>query len=286
MKVKHKKRILSGAIIGLLIVSGFCFGMAFNASQPVERIQVGHGTTIIEDNKVTTPELTVDNITPKTDNVRIENLDPISAMLAIQKYTGRFFFINNFFSGVMIESTGETGAITWGADADYVEMVTGATIDSKAEVYKTIWGGSWSKKRHLHAMFELDVVTSQVFVLTTGGITTDAASPYEIIEAQTRRHVGVKVVNNSLYGTVADGSTESTLLLGTIAADTTTRIRIDYIPGVEARFYLDEVDKGTITTNLPSGTTDASTFLDVGISNTETADKTAYLIDAKVLEEP
>lgn len=37
-------------------------------------IVVGHGTTIIEDNKVTTPELVVDNITPKTDNVRIENL--------------------------------------------------------------------------------------------------------------------------------------------------------------------------------------------------------------------
>lgn len=37
-------------------------------------IVVGHGTTIIEDNRVTTPELKVDNIIPKTDNVIIDNL--------------------------------------------------------------------------------------------------------------------------------------------------------------------------------------------------------------------
>jgi len=74
MKKIHKQHILIGTVIALFIVSGLFICITLNKPEIQERIQIGHGTTIITDNQVSTPELVVDNITPKTDNVRIENL--------------------------------------------------------------------------------------------------------------------------------------------------------------------------------------------------------------------
>jgi hypothetical protein len=70
------------------------------------------------------------------------------------------------------------------------------------------------------------------------------------------RHVGFFVGrDNKLYGSTADGATQTlTEITGIIHSNENNYI-IEFESGVEARFYVNDVLKLTITTNLPSGAT-------------------------------
>jgi len=70
----------------------------------------------------------------------------------------------------------------------------------------------------------------------------------------TSEHIGFKVINGELYGTVANGSAESTLDLGAISTNTPYVLRVDFSPNQNACFNVNGSSKGCITSNLPSGT--------------------------------
>jgi len=109
---------------------------------------------------------------------------------------------------------------------------------------KTIVPSSWDKKRRFKTAAEFSSVTLIECWLCCGW--AGAAYPVDT-------HFGFRYVDGTLYGTVADGVAQSTLNLGTVAAGTIVALEAVHTPAVECRFYVDGVDKGALTTNLPTG---------------------------------
>lgn len=67
--------------------------------------------------------------------------------------------------------------------------------------------------------------------------------------------IGIKVVDGILKGSVGNGSAETTVdleTLGTGVYNQTRMIKIIYTAGVSAKFYVNDVLLGTISTGLPS----------------------------------
>ena len=72
-------------------------------------------------------------------------------------------------------------------------------------------------------------------------------------------HVGVYLDETmALRASVANGTTQSTAAMDTLVTATTYLIEMIFDSGTSAKFYIDNILKATITTNLPSGTTSAN----------------------------
>ena len=99
---------------------------------------------------------------------------------------------------------------------------------------------TWNKNRTIKTKVYFASNTNQTIWITSG---EDGVGP----------HIGFKVLNDVLYGTVEDTIAESTLNCGNISAGTAYELKIVFETGSKATFYVDGVDKGNITTNLPSG---------------------------------
>jgi len=187
---------------------------------------------------------------------------------------------NNWLpSGMMANSVSGSGAIGWWSSA--LVLVTGSTALSSARVWKVALPPiGWGDRRRYFAVRTRFLDVGDMYLhLVHGGISDLAAS------ANTARHVGFKVVGNVLYGTVADGTAESTLTIETLAAGVGRLLEAVLFPGVEARFWVDGVDKGALTTNLPSGGTDSHLLLNCSIYNTAAVNKRFEVHDVRVVVE-
>ena len=123
-------------------------------------------------------------------------------------------------------------------------FTTAAFIGSFANMSKLLldWTPvllTWDKRRKLRLGIMTYGYTNQQIWVGLGGLFNE-------------RHVGFKVNNGTLYGTVADGSTEATLNLGT-PGTSSKALEVVFIPGVSAEFLINGASQGTITTNLPTG---------------------------------
>lgn len=102
----------------------------------------------------------------------------------------------------------------------------------------------------------------------------------------TKRHCGFKNLDGTLYGTVGDGSVETTLNFGaTPVSQPNTILEAILIPGIECRFYVNDVDKGAITTNLPTGTISAKHHFFIQSKTTENITKEVRLSEWRFLQE-
>ena len=139
---------------------------------------------------------------------------------------------------------------------------------------------TWNKRRRFGMLINLGTNTYQVLHLVSGEVSSRTAI------GNTRHHIGFKIDDKTLYGTVANGTTESTLNMGTVATGTYYRLECDFVPGTSCDFYLNGTLKGTLTANLPSGTTDAEYISYLSISNTEAEDKSISIYEVRVFQEP
>jgi hypothetical protein len=203
-------------------------------------------------------------------------LDRNEVLKAIQQHKGVFWFNCHWIPANMVSNgVSGTGSITW--EDVYATLNTGTTSFSYSYVYKAMGlGATWNKPRYLMLRVAFMTYTYQYAHLVSGRISDYTSS------GNTARHIGFKLINGDLYGTVADGTTESTLLLTSLTAATAMTLETVFTPGVECRFYVDGVDKGAITTNLPSGTVDAFYLLYASIYNTEALNKYFRLIEVRV----
>jgi len=203
-------------------------------------------------------------------------------LLIIQKHLGVFWFNNHWYPPDMLPSlvTG-TGGIEW---LSYrVRPYTGTDVDSYAHIYKLAYGlsgaASWDKKRHFGVFVRFETISAQNIHIVTGGAPTTGPS-------NTFHHIGFKLINADLYGTVGDGVAESTLLLETLTGPVYRRLECVLDPEVpECRFFLDGVDKGAITANLPTGIDYATTMLRANVHNTEAVNKFFDLLESRTLQE-
>ena len=148
-------------------------------------------------------------------------------------------------------------------------LQTGTTSDSYGWITKSpalpALTFIWEKYRKFRTKIHFRNVTEQEVYAWIGS----GAPPHLSL---TDNHVGFKVINNVLYGTVGDYEAESVLELGTITADEYI-LECVFKPGVECRFYVDGVDKGALTTNLPSGIYGVEDMMNVELRNTEAVNK-------------
>ena len=200
----------------------------------------------------------------------------------LQEHLGVWWFNNHWLpTGMMSTGVSASGIVGY-SDVNLI-LNTQTTSDSHAYAAKDARGlseaYSWDKKRYLGCYVCLETYTAQNIHIVTGGITNYKAS------GNSHRHVGFKLIDNVLYGTVADGTNESTLNIETITSTAYRRLEVVFTPASEARFYANGVDKGAITTNLPSGTTEAGRMLHASVHNTEAVYKRIFIYESRTFQE-
>ena len=207
---------------------------------------------------------------------------PNDTMQNMQLFRGVYWFCNHWMPVDMVPSgTMGTGTIVWGDT--YLELNTGDTGGSFAGAAKGAVGltgaFSWGKKRFFGMRVFLTPAPDKIFHLVSGYITNFFAV------INTEPHIGFKMDGPDLYGTVGNGTAESTLLLLTLLDPGYYTLECVLTPGVECRFYVNGVDVGAITTNLPTGTAQADLMFFATIANTTDETRLLYLYESRTLQE-
>ena len=152
----------------------------------------------------------------------------------------RYFEVFNSFDSLSESIVGTSGIRFTATAQPVVELFTGATSGNSVLEGKHLFQQeflSFDKQQYFRTQFQVDSVTSLTANLTIG------PDGY-----------GFRIVNNSLRGFVTDNAAvETVVTLQTIALDTTYLIEAKFFPGKKVVFKVDDVEKGIITSGLPTG---------------------------------
>jgi hypothetical protein len=177
-----------------------------------------------------------------------------------------FESLDGYFVGV-----GGAGTLVTGSTG--INSTTGTTSGQFNEVQKFLRDGggdlfTWSKDRSQQTTVYMNAnwnnVTLAIFSGSYGSTTTD-------------NHIGFSMIDGRIYGTVANGTTETTLDLQSYTNNQMYVLRFDHVVGVGVQFYVNQTLKGTITTNIPTGTGGAAYILGVYHKTTTNAARQAYI---------
>jgi len=159
---------------------------------------------------------------------------------------------------------------------DGITLDTGATANSEAYLdkqnYVSTTISAWSKSRQFeaHCYISSDTSKTGTFWLISGNKSSS-------------RHIGFKILNGVLYGSVGNGSAETTTALQTLGASAFTAqrtLKAVFTATVDCKFYVDGVLLGTITTGLPTGTTSANQLFFAYVENTGVAQDKFIIISS------
>jgi hypothetical protein len=181
---------------------------------------------------------------------------------------------NDFHWFTIFESI--TGYGTQGAPTlnnNGIDLVTGATNGNVCEVQKVaaFFGSAftWAKARKIRTVIKFVTNSNQTGYIVTGGGNT---------QPNTDRHMGFKIVNNTLYGSCADGTTQN------LTAQPVYTFNANEIVNLEIRFnttsvsfFINGTNQASLTTNLPTGTTTANFLMDLWLRTDENVAKEAQI---------
>lgn len=131
-------------------------------------------------------------------------------------------------------------------------LATGATTGGIGQLIKNpnyVPTLSFTRRRKFKTTIQVSTTTNQ--------------TAYIVIGLVGNHLLGFKIINNTIYGVTSDG-TESTVSLQTVVAATNYELECHFTPNVDARFYVNGIDKGSITTHLPTSATElyiANTYI-------------------------
>ncbi len=175
-------------------------------------------------------------------------------LLGTDCYNNRTIFYHTYFDnldGIYVEnsSMGQNGYFRtneYGLEC-HLDMGSGRYLFLQKVKVFTLIPGSFGKPRRLKGSFDFMLSPNHFWSFCSGYfVNTDRAG----------RHFGFSVENYQVFGTVANGTTESTLDLGVTISSTAEEKRTlecILVPGTVVYFYVDGVYKGQITTNVPTG---------------------------------
>lgn len=167
----------------------------------------------------------------------------------IYDYDGIFWL--EWFRSIDGYYTSTDGSASITLNRDNLEIDTGEELDSLAKLGTLRMRAlsadpSWDKDRRVKIRVSIYLSSNQEIRLYVG---PDVAPSVD----DTDRHIGFKIENLTLYGTVADGTTENTLSLETLSTGSNDlTLECVFTAGSEARFYRNGVDEGALTSNLPA----------------------------------
>lgn len=169
-------------------------------------------------------------------------------------------------------SVSGSGAVTLDSSNGYLQLTTGASGSSAADIFKRIAypiiANSWAVYQKFKTNIYFSANTNQTIYVTMG-------------YRDTSEHVGFKIVNNTIYASRADGATQTTNTTGiTINAASSHVLEAIYsYNGAEANFFVDGVLTNTVTTNLPTSANFNNLPLYVFVQNAAAETKTIVLSD-------
>jgi len=188
-------------------------------------------------------------------------------MGALYAFNG--IFLHEYFPSLdnWDQSVSGSGSVTFSVDWGTVWLDTGTTLDSYARITRNFRypraSPTWDKNRRLKARIYFYAVyatgANDLIGITLGNLITP-----------TNNHIGFKVLGGTLYGTVANGTAESTLSIQTVATGDILLLEAVLTAGTGCEFFVNGVLRGTLTTNLPAGTTLASQ-IDFWLNNASSA---------------
>lgn len=138
----------------------------------------------------------------------------------------------------------KTAGVVFGADYDEVKLITFAVADNEQSLFKAIghmpvyW--DWGRDRNFETSIRMNNVASVYALALVGG-------------AYHFPHIGFKIEDGKMYGTVGNNVAETTVELQDVANETKYHIEAIYFAGVKCEFYVNGVLRGTIESGLPSG---------------------------------
>ena len=161
-------------------------------------------------------------------------------------------------------------------DVGRVELTTNAVINDYQYLFKYLdtypSSFTWNKNRILETTLSLNSVSDVEARVFLGG-------------QAFRNHIGFKVENNTLKGSVGNGDVETTVDLMTISANTKYAVKAVFTAGSKCEFYVNGVKQGEITTNLPSGLAYISYLITIQIMTYASASKSLYFSYWDVMQE-
>jgi len=161
-----------------------------------------------------------------------------------------------FFGGELMDNGG-VGAETITFGSDGVTLQTGADANNTAYVRKNLsnYTGTvltWNKNRRIRFGLKMTQKTNQTIYLISGDVTAN------------KRKIGFKIVNEDLYGVIANGTTENSCkLIDTLDETLYYVFEARYYYNDRVEFYANNNFIGLLGTvaDLPSGTIDSEYLL-------------------------
>jgi hypothetical protein len=128
---------------------------------------------------------------------------------------------------------------------------TGTALYSVPQLYRPVNYSvladcSFDKNKRFKTRIYFDTITNQEALIFIGSGFIGTYEP---------RHIGFKVMNAEIWGTVGDGTVESAIDTGiAYTAGSSHLLECIFIAGKSVAFYVDGILKGAVTSNLPIGT--------------------------------
>jgi len=165
-------------------------------------------------------------------------------------------------------------------DIDHREtrLSTGTTVDSRQGfAWYTGYRGmlkrlTWDKGVKFRTHIKVHTIGDQVLTISAGKL-----EAWSLVGP----HIGFKVVDDTLYASVADGTAYSDLPVKVVSAGEELELEVELENG-RAQFWVNGEYVGELTTNLPSGPL-PDMMLMATVMNTAAANKEISFIDFELL---
>jgi len=228
-------------------------------------------STKITSTTIESPSITAGSLTGSTINVP-DSTTPLfsvdsSGNCKVKSLARDDFHLFTFFESV--DGYGKfisgAGGVTLGNSN--LLIYAGALAGNNTRVNKNIIGLSFSKNTKIKTSISVDATTSQTIYIAAGDI-----SP------ATDRHIGFKISNSTLYGSCANGTTQTlTNLSTTILANYTYELEavLDASTGY-IKYYVDGSYVAQTNTNVPSASS-LNYVIDISILTSEDLGKNLYI---------
>ena len=176
------------------------------------------------------------------------------------------FHRNDYHWVTFLESLDGFDATRTTISSVYVTLETGAIINQPATIQKipTYMPDelNWNENRKIRTKIYFVDTTNQTIYVVSGG----SGVPSE--------HIGFKIVNDTIYGSVSNGSIETnTSSLQTISPATAYSLEAVKI-GNTVSFFIDGTKQGELSSGLPTGTSLANRIIVIDVNNDAAAIKT------------
>jgi len=197
-------------------------------------------------------------------------------------YESKEIFRESWFESLDGWGVYKTGSGNVVIDPLNIKIITGGTAGSIASILDRVdqypYTLTWSKKRRFKLRARVDRFddpTGQLYI-NTGQQGTN------------KRGFGFKFLNNKIQGYAQNGGAETTVDLITGLSPPYSRQEVYeaiFTPGTNIVFNIDGVEKGTLTTGLPTGTTDANYLFFIYVYCVNAVDHQIWTSYLKVAQE-